>query len=237
MMDRLALDWENKNWENIDTVLLDMDGTLLDLSFDNYFWLQYLPEQFASARHTSIEDAKAQLTTRFGQHHGTLNWYCVDFWSNALDLDIRALKHSVRERIQPRPHAIDFLRAVKNSGRTSVLCTNAHRASLDLKLAQTDIGQYFDLQISSHDFGYPKEDPHFWNALREYLGSPSQHVHYDTQRTLLIDDNATVLQTAHNAGIGFLLGVLKPDLQREEMHYAQFAAVDDFRHIFPPERG
>ncbi|HBT55971.1 MAG TPA: haloacid dehalogenase, partial [Pseudomonas sp.] len=31
------------NWNAIDTVLLDMDGTLLDLHFDNHFWLEHMP--------------------------------------------------------------------------------------------------------------------------------------------------------------------------------------------------
>ncbi|HNG60363.1 MAG TPA: haloacid dehalogenase, partial [Cellvibrionaceae bacterium] len=35
-------------WQAIDTLLLDMDGTLLDLHYDNYFWLEYLPRAFAA---------------------------------------------------------------------------------------------------------------------------------------------------------------------------------------------
>ena len=34
-------------WSDIDTVLLDMDGTLLDLHFDNHFWLEHLPQRYA----------------------------------------------------------------------------------------------------------------------------------------------------------------------------------------------
>ena len=35
------------NWKNIDTVLLDMDGTLLDLHFDNHFWQTFVPLRYA----------------------------------------------------------------------------------------------------------------------------------------------------------------------------------------------
>ena len=34
-------------WSGIDTILLDMDGTLLDLHYDNHFWQVYVPEKFA----------------------------------------------------------------------------------------------------------------------------------------------------------------------------------------------
>ena len=31
------------DWTRIDTILLDMDGTLLDLGFDNFFWREHVP--------------------------------------------------------------------------------------------------------------------------------------------------------------------------------------------------
>lgn len=34
------------DWQAVDTVLLDMDGTLLDLAFDNYFWQKLVPETY-----------------------------------------------------------------------------------------------------------------------------------------------------------------------------------------------
>lgn len=36
----------NIDWQAVDTVLLDMDGTLLDLAFDNYFWQKLVPETY-----------------------------------------------------------------------------------------------------------------------------------------------------------------------------------------------
>jgi FMN phosphatase YigB (HAD superfamily) len=48
-------------WEAIDTVLLDMDGTLLDLRFDNYFWMEFLPERYAERHGLTPEQARAVL--------------------------------------------------------------------------------------------------------------------------------------------------------------------------------
>lgn len=216
------------HWENIDTVLLDMDGTLLDLYFDNYFWLHYLPERYAAVRHISTDAAKSQLMENFSQHQGTLNWYCLDFWSSTLGLDVMALKHDIRHMIAPRPYAIEFLQAVKASGRHCVLCTNAHRASLKLKLDATAIDLHLDAMISSHDYGMPKEDVSFWNALRA-------DIDFDPTRTLLIDDNAAVLDSARRAGIAHLLGIRRPDSQQPDLKYQDYIALDDFRDIFPPQ--
>ena len=218
------------DWPRIDTVLLDMDGTLLDLYFDNHFWLEYLPERFAQARDITIADAKAQLMQDFGRHQGTLNWYCLDFWSAALGLDVVALKHDVRHRISPRPNAFRFLQAIRESGRRAILCTNAHRASVTLKLEQTGLDLHLDGVVSSHDFRLPKEDVRFWEALRQHLG-------HDPLRTLLVDDNAAVLASAREAGIGHLAGIALPDSQRPPLVLEDFFTIDSFLDVLPPPTG
>lgn len=215
------------DWSAIDTVLLDMDGTLLDLYFDNYFWLHHLPQKYAESRHLSLDAAKTELFDQFSQHRGTLNWYCLDFWREQTGLDIVALKREVSEHIGPRPNALTFLEKVKASGRHAVLVTNAHRSSLELKLQRVPLDQYLDVLISSHDLGLPKEDPLFWSRLEEVL-------HYDRARTLLIDDNLAVLRSARNAGIRFTLGVLQPDAKEAPVDTAEFIGLDCFSAIYPP---
>ncbi|RLU00630.1 GMP/IMP nucleotidase [Ketobacter sp.] len=214
-------------WDHIDTVLLDMDGTLLDLYFDNYFWMEFLPLRFAEANHISLDDAKTQLFTRFGEHRGTLNWYCLDFWSRETGLDIVAMKEEVKDRIGLRPNAITFLEKVKASGRKAVLVTNAHRGSLDLKMREIPLHPHFDGIFSSHDFGLPKEDPQLWSRLQEVM-------HYEPARTLLIDDSLAVLRSARRAGIAHTLGVLQPDSRQQAMDTEEFIGLDCFSQIYPP---
>lgn len=50
------------NWKTIDTVLLDMDGTLLDLHFDNHFWLSLVPQEFKQA--TGSEHGRSAAVSR-----------------------------------------------------------------------------------------------------------------------------------------------------------------------------
>lgn len=214
-------------WDQIDTVLLDMDGTLLDLYFDNHFWMEFLPQRYAEVQHISLDEAKTQLFAQFSAHRGTLNWYCLDYWSEHTGLDIVQLKREVKHLIGLRPNAITFLEKVKASGRRAVLVTNAHRGSLDLKLQQIPMEAHFDAVFSSHDFGLPKEAPNFWSRLKEVL-------HYDEKHTLLVDDSLAVLRSAKNAGIAYTLGVLQPDSKQSSMDTEEFIGLDCFSSIYPP---
>lgn len=100
----------NIDWHNIDTVLLDMDGTLLDLHFDNYFWLEHLPKRYSQQSERDESQVRAELQQRMTARQGTLNWYCTDFWSEELNVDIVHLKREILHLVNERPQVVDFLR-------------------------------------------------------------------------------------------------------------------------------
>jgi HAD superfamily hydrolase (TIGR01509 family) len=211
-------------WPDIDTVLLDMDGTLLDLHFDNHFWLHHLPRRYAEVHGVSLAMAQLELQPLFENNAGQLNWYCLDFWSKELDLPILTLKHEIAELIALRPHADTFLEAVKSAGKRLVLITNAHRDSLSLKLERIELAPWFDRLITSHDYGYPKEAAPFWDALQADLG-------FDPARALFIDDTLPILRSARAYGIGHLLAVCEPDSRKGPKDTEEFDAVGDFREL------
>ena len=215
------------DWQHIDTVLLDMDGTLLDLYFDNHFWLEHLPAQYAKTHNLTLEQAKAFLYDEFTAHQGTLNWYCLDFWTEQLGFNVAALKNDVAHLISPRPNAITFIQNIKASGRRAIMVTNAHRKSLELKLEHTEMERHFDSIISSHDFGLPKEDTLFWDIL-------SQETLYNGRNTLLIDDNILALRAAKQAGIKHTLAILRPDSSKPPVDTEEFVPLDCFSSIMPP---
>lgn len=211
-------------WTEIDSVLLDMDGTLLDLHFDNHFWLEHLPQRYAELHGISRALADAELLPLFHAHAGQLNWYCTDFWSRELNLSIRELKREVAHLIALRPDADSFLAALRAAGKRVVLITNAHRDSLSLKLERIELAPYFDRLISSHDYGFPKEDQQFWFALQQDFA-------FDPARSLFIDDSLPILRSARDFGVAHLLAVRQPDSQAEPRDTEEFAAVEDYRAL------
>ncbi|MGS2744242.1 GMP/IMP nucleotidase [Halomonas sp. LS-001] len=218
------------DWREIDTVLLDMDGTLLDLHFDSHFWLEHLPKRYVEL-HQLDEASQARLTkeqliARITEMRGTLNWYSLAYWSRELEVDIVALKREVQHLIGLRSDALDFLTWLKQAHPRVVLATNADRASLALKLPLTGLENYLDAIISSEDVGAAKEEQAFWFALQE-------REPFDPARTLFIDDNPHVLESAREFGVKHLLGIKQPDSQRPEKELQEFIALDTFAQLLP----
>ncbi|MBD8121576.1 GMP/IMP nucleotidase [Pseudomonas lutea] len=211
-------------WRDIDTVLLDMDGTLLDLHFDNHFWLEHLPKRYAQVHGISLAMAQLELVPLFEKNAGTLNWYCTDFWSAELNLPVKDLKVEIAHLIALRPDAETFLAAIEQAGKRVIMITNAHRDSLSLKMERLELAPYFERLISSHDYGYPKEHPQFWDALQA-------DIEFDPARSLFIDDTLPILRSAGRYGIGYLLAVSEPDSRKGPKDTEEFEAVEDYRTL------
>lgn len=215
------------DWHSVDTVLLDMDGTLLDLEFDNWFWQKHVPECYARQQGLDRAEADRIIHDWITSHLGTLNWYCLDFWTAELGLEIARLKRQAGDRIAIRPGADTFLQALKESDKQVIMVTNAHRDALDLKVERTGIDRYFDEIVSSHDYGHAKEAQAFWQHLQ-------RHLPFDPARALLVDDSLPVLLSAQLYGIGQPVSILHPDSSLPKRdHTDPFPAIDDFLQVLP----
>ena len=177
------------DWSAVECILLDLDGTLLDLHFDNHFWLEHVPLRYAERQHITVEESKRRLYDRFQALRGTLRWYCLDHWADELKLDIVRLKREVEHLIDIRPNVVRFLDQARDSGRRIVLATNAHPDSLLLKMERTRLDGHFDAMHTAHGFAAPKEEAAYWDRLFETESVAPAHC-------LLIDDNTRVLRAA-----------------------------------------
>jgi putative hydrolase of the HAD superfamily len=157
---------------------------------------------------------------------GDLKWYSVDHWSTELDLDIALLKQEVDHLIAVHPHVVEFLDAMRKLGKRTLLVTNAHQKSLELKMERTQLGGHLDGVICSHDLDYPKEAQEFWDRLQQV--EPFQK-----ERTLFVDDSISVLRSAEKYGIEWLLMILRPDTKGPLKEAEHFSAIHDFSEIMP----
>jgi len=208
----------------IDTVLLDMDGTLLDKYFDDYFWEHLVPEKYAEQYQYTFGMAKEHLIKKYRRHEGTLNWTDLDFWSRELHLDIPALKEQIAHLIEIHPHVVEFLTLMKRLHKRIYLVTNAHYKSIDLKLQKTRLGTFFHSVLASFDVGYPKETIEFWHHAEKRLL-------FQPERTLFIDDTEEVLRTAKEYGIKYLILKARANSKLEPAQSNDFFCISDFHEI------
>lgn len=214
------------NWRDIDTVLLDMDGTLLDRHFDDHFWLEHVPKRYSAKYGTSLETSKEKLYAMFRSQENSLNWTDLDYWSEQLGLDIPLLKHEVDHLIAVHPDVIEFLEFLRKEAKEIHLVTNAHGKTLSLKMKKTRLGSYFDTIVSAHDLGLPKEDVAFWGELQKVIT-------YDPSRTMLGEDSETNLHTADQYGIKHLIYISAPNSKLAPVPSLHFRSVNTFRELMP----
>jgi putative hydrolase of the HAD superfamily len=214
------------DWNDIDTVLLDMDGTILDRHFDDHFWLEHVPQTFVKKFGTPLPQAKEYLYNLFRSQENTLNWTDLDYWSDRLGIDIPLLKEEIDHLIAVHPFVVEFLLFLQQRRKAVYLVTNAHSKTLTLKLRKTLIGPYFTAIISAHELGLPKEDVAFWGKLRE-------RIPYEPSRTLLGEDSEKNLSTADQYGISYLIYMSRFSSTVTPQASSRFTSIHYFSQLIP----
>ena len=215
---------ETVDWTEVDHVLLDMDGTLLDLAFDNDFWGQRIHEKYASIHDISVEQTVAKFEPLFKRVAGTLSWYSTDFWSQQYGYSIIEHSRAYAVGIRWLPFAKEFLHALRDSNVRSTIVTNAHPDIVRLKHEITGITDLVERTISSHTLGHAKESPNFWRQLQAELK-------FRPASTLFFDDSPAVLSAAIDFGIERSIAICHPDSTRPKRIPMSPLAVNNFEQL------
>ena len=205
--------------QRTETLMLDMDGTLLDLAYDNYVWKDLVPRHYAIQNDMTFTAAREHLLGKYAAVLGELKWYCLDHWGELLGVDVVQLHRDADDRIDYLPGAREFLKAVKQKDMRVLLVTNSHPETLELKDAATGLGAYFDGIFTSHNYGHAKESQAFWHALQDDVG-------FDIDTTMFVDDSQPVLRSAAEYGLEMLVTVTRPDSTRPINEESEFRGVE-----------
>jgi putative hydrolase of the HAD superfamily len=213
-------------WQKIDTILLDLDGTLLDLNYDLHFWLEYVPLIYSKNHNITHKSAKDKIIPILRSEMGNLNWYCPDYWGERFGLDIIKLKVELSHMIKILPHVEDFLNEAKAQNKKIFLATNAHRKTIKIKMDIAKLEKHFDGIISSHDYGAAKQEQKFWSELASELK-------LSKDSTIFFDDSKDVLESARQFGIKHIVAISKPSSKISPKKVEGFINIENFHNVLP----
>ena len=207
------------SWDRIDDVLVDMDGTLLDRHFDNFFFEEELPRRYANLHGLSFEASRERLMAMYRSVEGELAWTDLRYWGERVGIDVVAMHREFQHLIGFLPGAEDFLKAVRAKGKRIIVLTNAHEAGVAVKCAQTGLPKYVDRIVDAFEVGYLKMRLEYWPACRKLVG-------FDPNRSLYVDDDELCLAAAKQYGVASIIHSAKSSSQLPSAPSSQFASVE-----------
>jgi putative hydrolase of the HAD superfamily len=208
----------------VDDVLLDMDGTLLDRHFDNFFFEEELPRRYATRYGLAFEEALQQLLSQYRAVEGELAWTDLHYWTRTLGIDVVALTKEFDHLIDFHPDAVGFLHFLRAAGKRVHVVTNAHEAGVAIKVARTGMDRHVDRILNAFEVGYLKMRAEYWPACQQMIG-------FDPARSLYIDDDEACLAAAEAYGIGHIYHRSKSSSQLPPQPSFQFRSIESFRSL------
>jgi GMP/IMP 5'-nucleotidase len=217
------------DWDRIDDVLLDMDGTLLDRHFDNFFFEEELPRRYAAMQGLSFEAARDRLMAMYRSVEGELAWTDLHYWTKRVGIDVVAMHRELDYMIGFLPGAEAFLRELRARGKRIIVLTNAHQAGVAVKSAKTGLDRYVDRIVDAFEVGYLKMRPEYWPTCQ-------QLVEFNPTRSLYVDDDESCLGAARQFGIAGIVHSAKSSSKLPPIHSSRFTSVEQLSQLVNGKR-
>lgn len=163
----------------IQIISFDMDGTLVDTTFDKFFWGEELPKIYSIQHNVSLEDAKKFCAKQYksvSMHN--VNWYKAPFWFSRLKIKVSAddLVNDMRHHIVLYPDALPVLKKLSKK-LDLVLMSNASRYFLNIKVDACKIDKFFSHKISCiDDFRNTKNAPKAFHCMLKKIRKKPENV-------------------------------------------------------------
>ena len=181
---------------SIDYILLDIDGVILDQDFDNKFWQDFVPNEYAIKNKLDIKRAKLLFQKESDKTKGSIDWYDLHYWEKKFDLDLIAIAKNYADEISLLPKSLETIKKLKKTKKIIYL-TNCDPRLVRVKDEVCNFLQYADGWLSSIEINSIKENIWYWrHAVQTFQLIP--------HRCLFVDDNYEIVMQAKNAGISSL---------------------------------
>jgi len=208
------------SWSDIDDVLLDMDGTLLDRHFDNFFFEEELPRRYALAENMPFDESRNRLMAMYRSVEDELAWTDLHYWTQRVGIDVVEMHRELDHMIGFLPGATGFLSALKDRKKRVTILTNAHRAGVAIKTAKTGLDLHVDRIVDAFEVGYLKMRLEYWPACQRLVG-------FDPNRSIYIDDDERCLAAAKRFGVAHLIHSAKSSTRLPPEFSTLFPSVEN----------
>ena len=208
------------NWDRIDDVLIDMDGTLLDRHFDNFFFEEDLPRRYVAMQGLSFDASRGTVNGDVPVGGRELAWTDLHYSSGRVGIDVVAMHLSQLTLIGFLLGAEDFLKAVRIKGKRRA-ATNAHEAGVAVKSAKTGLDRYVGSDRRRVRSGLSQDE------MPEYWPGPAAGWLDSTRAALsMLTTTEMCSAAASHYGIATIIHSAKSSSQLPPVQSSKFASVE-----------
>ncbi|WP_313191458.1 HAD family phosphatase [Sphingobacterium sp.] len=199
---------------NINAVLFDLDGTLIDSEYF-YFsnWAPILENDYG------LKIDFDEWISNFAGHTLSHNVKMLNE-EYKLQVDEEDMWFATRSRyakanmknIRLMPHAKELLDAVKDAGKTIGLVTSSYQTTVDTVLGEHNLLKYFEFFVTREQVENPKPNPEPYLLAVNKLSIPKEEI-------VVVEDTSTGCTAAKTAGL-YCIAVTKQEVEKSRLTHA-----------------